>query len=161
MLIQAEPNGLLMMRYKLYFNQQSPDPEDPWVQAYLEQHGLEPRRQLAEEHDGMQFRVLHFGQCYLGGHLEAIGELYRQGVEYTVLARHIGAVLEAADAAAVQTAVARLDQAALHALAGELAAQLHPEAHFEVTDDNDLHVSIDSAAILQAFAAAQQSARPH
>lgn len=160
MLIQAEPNGLLMVRYKLYFNQQTPDPEDPWVLAYLEQHGLEPRRQLDEEHDGIPFTVLHFGQCYLGRHIEAVGEFYRRGIEQSVLAQHIRTVLDTSDDAAVRTQLEGLDEAARHALALELAARLHAQAHFEVTDDNDLHVSIDTAAVLQACADSTRSARP-
>src|SRR5262252_5870080 len=50
----------MMIRYKLYFNQQTPDPEDPWVLAYFQEHGLEPRRELQEEHEGVPYKVWHF-----------------------------------------------------------------------------------------------------
>ena len=33
MIVETEPSGLMMIRYKFYFNQQSPDPEDAWVLA--------------------------------------------------------------------------------------------------------------------------------
>jgi hypothetical protein len=56
MIIETEPSGLMMIRYKFYFNQQSPDPEDPWVQAYFQEHGLEPRRELHEEHEGSPYK---------------------------------------------------------------------------------------------------------
>ena len=69
MIIETEPSGLMMIRYKFYFNQQSPDPEDPWVLAYFQEHGLEPRRELHEEHEGIPYKVFHFGQCYLGRHV--------------------------------------------------------------------------------------------
>ena len=145
MLIQTEPADLLMVRYKLYFNQHSPDPEDAWVLTYLQEHGLEPRRQLAETHGDVPYTVLHFGQCYLGRHLEAISTLYRRGIEHTALAEHIQQVLGEADATALQ------------AVAADLAAQLHAQARFEVTAEGNLQVSIDTAAVTAAWQALEQS----
>jgi hypothetical protein len=144
MIIQAEPADLLMVRYKLYFNQHSPDPEDAWVLTYLQEHGLEPRRQLAETHEDVPYTVLHFGQCYLGRHLEAISTLYRRGIEHTALAEHIQQVLSEADATAPQ------------AVAADLAAQLHAQARFEVTAEGNLQVSIDTAAVMAAWQALGQ-----
>jgi hypothetical protein len=151
MIVQAEPMDLLMVRYKLYFNQLSPDPEDPWVLAYLHEHGLEPRRQFDEEHDGLPYKVFHFGQCYLGRHIDRIGELYQRGVEHTALAQHIAQVLNTAEDVAVRTMAAQLDAAAVQTLTAELAAQLHASARFEVTPERDLQISIDAAAVTQAF----------
>jgi hypothetical protein len=145
MLIQAEPADLLMVRYKLYFNQHSPDPEDAWVLTYLQEHGLEPRRQLAETHEDVPYTVLHFGQCYLGRHIEAIGTLYRRGIEHTALAEHIQQVLGEAGETAPQAAAA------------DLAAQLHAQAHFEVTAEGNMQVSIDTAAVTAAWQALGQS----
>ena len=153
MIIQTEPADLLMIRYKLYFNQHHPDPEDPWVQTYLQEHGLEPRRQLKEEHDGVPYTVLHFGQCYLGRHIEAIGQLYQRGIEHTVLAQHLLQMFSAADDAAWRATVEHLDVAARGAVAAELAAQLHAAAHFEVTADNNLQVRIDAAVVTAALQA--------
>jgi hypothetical protein len=106
------------------------------------------------------FKVLHFGQCYLGGHIGALGEFYRRGIEHSVLAQHIRTVLDTSDDAAVRTQLGGLDEAAWHALLLELAARLHAAAHFEVTDDNDLHVSVDAAAVMQAFADSTRATRP-
>jgi hypothetical protein len=145
MLIQTEPADLLMVRYKLYFNQHSPDPEDAWVLTYLQEHGLEPRRQLAETHGDVPYTVLHFGQCYLGRHLEAISTLYRRGIEHTALAEHIQHVLSEADATALQV------------VAADLAAQLHAQARFEVTAEGNMQVSIDTAAVTAAWQALGQS----
>ena len=66
MIIETEPSGLMMIRYKFYFNQQSPDPEDPWVQAYFQEHGLEPRRELHEEHEGIPTRCGILGNATWG-----------------------------------------------------------------------------------------------
>jgi hypothetical protein len=155
MIVQAEPADLLMVRYKLYFNQQSPDPEDPWVLAYLHDHGLEPRRQLDEEHDGVPYKILHFGQCYLGRHIDKLGELYQRGVEHSALAQHIAHMLSTAEDVTVRTTVAQLDAATLQALTAALAAQLHASARFEVVPERDLQVSIDAAVVAQAFLARQ------
>ena len=145
MLMQAEPADLLMVRYKLYFNQHSPDPEDAWVLTYLQEHGLEPRRQLAETHEDVPYIVLHFGQCYLGRHIEAIGTLYRRGIEHTALAEHIQQVLSEAHETAPQAAAA------------DLAAQLHAQARFEVTAEGNIQVSIDTAVVTAAWQALGQS----
>jgi hypothetical protein len=150
-IIQAEPADLLMVRYKLYLNQHCPDPEDPWVVSYLQEHGLEPRRQLDEEHDGAPYKVLHFGQCYLGRHIEAIGKLYQRGIEYSALAQHIRTVLDEAPDATVRGAMTALDEDALRTRTDELAAQLHVVAQFEVTPENDLRVTVDVPTVVQAF----------
>jgi hypothetical protein len=153
-IIQTEPADLFMVRYKLYFNQQCADPEDPWVLAYLQEHGLEPRRQLNEEHDGVPYQVLHFGQCYLGRHVEAIGVLYQRGIEHTTLAQHIEKLLTETDDATVQGVAAALDTATFRTAMAELAAQLHAIARFEATEDS-LRVAIDTPVVLQAFLATQ------
>lgn len=154
MMIEAEPTDLFMVRYKLYFNQQCPDPEDPWVLAYLQEHGLEPRRQLAEEHDGVPYTVLHFGQCYLGRHVEALGTLYQRGIEHSVLAQHIEKLLGDTDEATVRDATAALPATALRTAAAELAAQLHATARFEAVE-NSLQVAIEAPVVLQTFLASQ------
>jgi hypothetical protein len=154
-IIQTEPADLLMVRYKLYFNQQCADPEDPWVLAYLQEHGLEPRRQLNEEHDGVSYQVLHFGQCYLGRHVEAIGALYQRGIEHTVLAQHIEKLLTETDDTTVQVAAAALDTNALRTVTAELAAQLHATARFEAAEDS-LRVTIDAPVVGHTFLALQR-----
>jgi hypothetical protein len=89
MIVATEPSGLMMIRYKFYFNQQNADPEDAWVLAYFQEHGLEPRRELHEEHEGIPYKVFHFGQCYLGRHVTELSVLYQRGIEHTVLAQYL------------------------------------------------------------------------
>lgn len=151
MIVETEPSGLMMIRYKLYFNQQVPDPEDPWVLAYLQEHGLEPRRELYEEHEGTPYKVFHFGQCYLGRHVEQLSELYKRGIEQTVLAQHLLAYLTGTDDAALQTATAGLDDAARKALTTALAAQLYTTAQFETTEDRNLRVVLDESVVREAL----------
>jgi hypothetical protein len=152
-IVETEPNGFMMVRYKLYFNQQRPDPEDAWVVAYLEEHGLAPRRQLHEEHEGIPYQVWHFGQCYLGRHVARLGELYQKGVEHSVLAQHIQSLLSEAADAAVRCAVTALETTTRDEIATQLAAQLYDMARFEAGDDHQVAVHIDATVVFQAFLA--------
>ena len=157
MIVETEPADLLMVRFKLYFNQQRPDPEDSWVFAYFEEHKLEPRRVLHEEHEGIPYKVLHFGQCYLRRHIEALGNLYQRGIEHTVLAQHIHELLSTAEDEVVRTAVAPLDTNALSDTATTLAAQLHTAARFEPTEEKQLRAVIAPKTVQEAFVALQNN----
>jgi hypothetical protein len=150
-IIDTEPNGLMMIRYKLYFNQQTPDPEDPWVLAYFQEHGLEPRRELHEEHEGTPYKVFHFGQCYLGRHVAGLSELYQRGIEHTVLAQYLLEFLSHTEDAALRAATAGLDAAARQELTTTLAAQLHATTQFETTEDRNLRVILDDSVVREAF----------
>jgi hypothetical protein len=151
MIVETEPSGLMMMRYKFYFNQQSPDPEDPWILAYFQEHGLEPRRELQEEHEGIPYKVFHFGQCYLGRHVTELGALYQRGIEHTVLAKHLHEFLSHTQDADLREATAGLDAAAQQELALTVAARLHGTAQFETTEDRNLRVVIDESVVREAF----------
>ena len=159
MIIETEPSGLMMIRYKFYFNQQSPDPEDPWVQAYFQEHGLEPRRELHEEHEGIPYKVWHFGQCYLGRHVAELSTLYQRGIEHTVLTQHLLDWLSHTQDADLREATARLDAAARQALTTTVAAQLHTTAQFETTEDNNLRVVIDDSVVREALLTLRESMR--
>ncbi len=158
MIVESEPNGLLMVRYKLYFNQQRPDPEDAWVVAYLAEHGLEPRRELREEHEGIPYTVWHFGQCYLRHHVAELGGLYQKGVEHSVLAHHIREVLGNVGEDPIRAAADALDASAMFDASMALAEQLHPYAHFEAGDDEQLAVRIEPEQVTAAFLSQQVAA---
>ncbi len=159
MIVETEPSGLMMIRYKFYFNQQSPDPEDPWVQAYFQEHGLEPRRELHEEHEGIPYKVFHFGQCYLGRHVAELGALYQRGIEHTVLAQHLLDLLSHTPDTDLRLAAAGLDAAARQELTTTVAAQLHATAHFETTEDRNLRVVLDESVVREAFLTLRESIR--
>lgn len=155
MIVETEPADLLMLRYKLYFNQQRPDPEDAWVLAYFEEWGLKPRRVLQEEHDGIPYKVLHFGQCYLGRHLNELGKLYQRGIEHSVLAQHIQTTLVAEG----QPAFTALPVDTVQTLLTTLAAQLHAQASFE-SRDNTLCAVLAADIIQEAFMVWQKATTP-
>lgn len=151
MIIETEPAGLMMLRYKLYLNQQSPDPEDAWILDYFQEHDLHPRRELWEEHDGITYRLLHFGECYLRRHLQALGALYQRGIEHTVLAQHLLALLHDTEDAGLRAVVAALDEAARKALSVTVAARLHAQTTFATTEDRNLRVILDEAVARAAL----------
>ena len=151
MIVETEPNGLTMVRFKFYFNQQRADPEDPWVLDYLREHDLAARRELAEEHEGIPYKVLHFGQCYLGRHVPPLREMYQRGIEYTVLAQHVGNCLPQAEDADVRAFAESSSEAEIAEVAATLAARLHEKAQFAETDEHTLGVAIAVDAIRDAF----------
>ena len=151
MIVETEPNGLTMVRFKFYFNQQRADPEDPWVLDYLRQHGLAPRRELAEEHQGIPYKVLHFGQCYIGRHVPPLRELYQRGIEYTVLTQHIGNCLPQAEDADMRAFAESSGDAEIAEVAATLAVRLHEQAQFAETAEHTLGVAIAAEAICEAF----------
>ena len=151
MIVETEPNGLTMMRFKLYFNQQRADPEDPWVLDYLREHDLAARRELAEEHEGIPYKVLYFGQCYLGRHVPPLRELYQRGIEYTVLAQHVGNCLPQAEDADMRAFAESSSEAEIAEMAATLAARLHEKAQFAETGEHTLGVAIAVDEIREAF----------
>jgi hypothetical protein len=159
MIVETEPSGLMMIRYKFYFNQQNPDPEDAWVLAYLQEHGLEPRRELREEHEGIPYKVWHFGQCYLGRHVAELGALCQRGIEHTVLAQYLIDWLSHTQDADLLEATGGLDTAARQELTTTVAARLHATVRFETTEDRNLRVVIDDSVIREALLAGRESMR--
>jgi hypothetical protein len=114
-----------------------------------------PGGQLDEAHEGIPYKVFHFGQCYLGRHVAKLGELYQRGVEHSALAQYIAQILTTAEDTTVRTAAGQLDAAAMQTITAELAAQLYDLARFEATPERDLHVDLDPTGVLQAFCARQ------
>jgi len=152
MIIDSEPNGMLMVRYKFYFNQRHADPEDPWILDYLETHGLEPRRVLEEEYEGVPYKLYHFGQCYLARHLSALGDLYKKGIEHSALAKHLLDLLDSSEDEAVQQAWDALDDMTSFQMMLDLAATLYDQACFDVGEDpQHLGVAIEPDVVVQAF----------
>ena len=81
MRIRVEPKDFFMYSVFLAFNQDSPEPEDEAIRAYLTDKDLEPKAQGTQVWDGQELQVWYYGGCYLGRHLEAIHDIQRQAVE--------------------------------------------------------------------------------
>jgi hypothetical protein len=62
-------------RVLLHFDPQQPTPDDQRVLGYLEQHGLEPKRQYTTTKDGKDYLTYYFGHCYLEKHLDHLTQM--------------------------------------------------------------------------------------
>ena len=98
MYIKVEPAGFFMHTVKLIFDLDCPNSEDGPVREYLAEHQLEPRYCWDNELEGNRGEVLQFGGCYLGSHLQGIGQIQRNAVEVELLTaeidRHLDSVLD-------------------------------------------------------------------
>ena len=59
-------------RVLLLFDPEEQASGDDQVRSYLQNNGLEPKRQYRETRESTQYDVYYFGHCYLEGHLEAL-----------------------------------------------------------------------------------------
>ena len=78
MLVRLEPKDWLMHAVYLFFDEQTPDPEDQEVRDYLAAHKLEPKRTTTTTWDEREWHVMYFGGCYLGRHLQVLSEIQRR-----------------------------------------------------------------------------------
>ncbi len=81
MIVRLEPKDWLMHAVYLFFDEQTPDPEDQEVRDYLAAHGLEPKRDTTTTWDGRDWYVMYFGGCYLGRHLCVLSEIQHRAAE--------------------------------------------------------------------------------
>jgi hypothetical protein len=62
----------------LIFNQEQPEPEDDEVKRYLAERALEPKRTFEAPYQERDCLVWQFGGCYLGRHLDMIGDIQKK-----------------------------------------------------------------------------------
>lgn len=149
MFIKVEPAGFLMHTVKLFFDLDSPNQEDGPVREYLAEHELEPRYRWDDELEGNRCEVLQFGGCYLGNHLQGIGQIQRSAVEVELLtaeiSRHLDSVLDGqALLPALLTEERR--QAAICALVTEF--QL--ESAFQPNEQGELTAVLEESEVREA-----------
>ena len=89
MFIKVEPTDFFMYSVKLIYDLENPNSEDPLVREYLVENELEPKHQGTVEFEGSQCEMMYFGGCYLGKHLQRIGEIQRNAVEQEILTEEI------------------------------------------------------------------------
>lgn len=157
MWIEIEPGELLMYRIGLFFSRDQPAPEDEWVRAYLQEKGLEPRRQGTIERDGEAIDFLQFGQCYLGDHAPAIRELRLRGYERTALIQAVPQLLT--DAGRPPEAEG-IPPAELPAVIARVAERIHPEARLSAADDGWIGVEVDIDHLIAFFEEEREAGRP-
>ena len=138
MQIQVEPADFFMYRVKLIYDLENPDSEDKQVRDYLEQHELEPKFQGNGEFEGRQSELMLFGGCYLGKHLDQIGQIQRHHVEVELLKAEVERHLDASDASTALSAQER-ELAAVDDLVGEF----HQESAFQANENGELVAVLD------------------
>jgi hypothetical protein len=45
---------------------------DSQITSYLQDNGLEPKREYKETRESTEYNILYFGHCYLDGHMDAL-----------------------------------------------------------------------------------------
>ena len=140
-----------MYSVSLAFSADHPDPEDDAVKSHLAEYQLEPKRQWKENWDGQDYNVMSFGGCYLGRHLEAIGEMQRVAVEREMLGAEIGRILNHPEHTSAQETADRTPPTLLKELIAGLIDEFHHESSFDSDVQGYLKVTLDSVAVQQKF----------
>ena len=138
-----------MYRVILIFDMESPDSEDQEVRDYLAEHELEPRYQSTGELDQRQCEFLQFGGCYLGKHVDSIGQIQRKAVEVELLTAAIRDHL--ADTTAEDVGEdAGLTEQQRQAAVAELVPEFHQDSSFQTAENGELIAVLDGEAVREA-----------
>lgn len=145
MLIKVEPAGFFMYTVMFYFDVEHPDAEDEDVRGYLVQHELEPRYQWDDDSEGRKCNWMQFGGCYLGNHLQEVGQIQRRAVEVELLTeeieKQVGGVMDCSS----------LSDDRRSSLMGALVAEFQKDSSFYSGDNGELSVSLDRSEVLEAL----------
>ncbi len=134
-----------MYRVKLIFDLEQPNSEDQQVRDYLTEHELEPRYLSTQELDERQCEVMQFGGCYLGRHLDRIGQIQRNAVEVELLTAEIESHLNASTSEELLlTEEQRQDTIA------NLVQEFHQDSAFETAENGELRAVLDGEAVRAA-----------
>jgi hypothetical protein len=145
MFIKVEPAGFFMYSVQLVFDPERPDSEDPEVRDYLAKHELEPRYHWTAEFEGHQCEWMQFGGCYLGKHLQNIGQIQRQAVEAELLTAEIESHLNSSPIEETP-----LTQEQRQAAIATLAQEFHQESSFQTNENGELTAVLDGNQVREA-----------
>ena len=149
MFVQVEPADFFMYTVKLIFDLEKPDSEDQEARDYLDERELEPRYLSTADLDGRQCQIMQFGGCYLGRHLDHLGQIQRRAVEVEVLTDEIRNHLTSEGDSPEQT----VDKALMAAL----VAEFHEDSAFQAAENGEL-VAVLDADIVKAAASKHMAA---
>jgi hypothetical protein len=143
--IKVEPAGFFMHTVKLIFDLDKPDSEDTEVRDYLAQHELEPRYRWDDELDDNNAEVIQFGGCYLGNHLQSIGQIQRKAVEVELLVEVISPYVHElfTEKGLIQVSICK-------GVINELVSEFHDESYFGSNESGELSVSLPQDEILRS-----------
>ena len=151
MRIRVEPKEFFMHSVFLAFNPDQPDAEDAAVKAYLNEHELIPKATGKDQIDDQEFEVMYFGGCYIGRHLQVIGDMQRRTVEQEMIASEIGRALEEATDPATRRTVDNTPDPQLKEIVASLAQEFHVESSFSADEEGYLKVALEPSLIQQKF----------
>ena len=145
MFIKIEPAGFFMHTVKLIFDLDNPDSEDVEVRDYLAKHELEPRYRWDDKLEDDKAEVIQFGGCYLGNHLQDIGQIQRKAVEIELLIEaltpYVEEVLKEVESGLVSDGKFITDQ---------LVKIFHDESYFGSNESGELTVSLPVDVVLRS-----------
>ncbi len=161
MIIRIEPKDWNMHSVIMFFKKDEPHAEDADIRRYLDERGLQPRRQydttLADEH----FEVLTFGGCYLGRHMSALADIQRSVVERELLAEAIPALLASGPDADARQHAAALPPADMQACVAALTDALHTPDNFGTDANGEMQATPDAADVQARFLAMRDAPPKH
>ena len=134
-----------MYRVKLIFDLEQPNSEDQQVRDYLTEHELEPRYLSTQELDESQCEIMQFGGCYLGRHLDRIGQIQRTSVEVELLTEEIESLLNASTSEDLL-----LPEEQWQDTIATLVQEFHQDSAFETAENGDLVAVLDGEAVRAA-----------
>ena len=145
MFIKTEPAGFFMYTVHLIYDLEKPDPEDQAVRDYLIEHELEPKYQSKGEFEGSNCESMQFGGCYLGKHLQKIGEIPRHTVESEVLTEEIQKHLGSAFSESLPR-----DEKLREQMVPKLVQEFHPDSTVQTNDIGELDVTLNEKDVVEA-----------
>lgn len=145
MFIRVEPADFFMYRVKLVFDLENSNSEDQEVRDYLAEHELEPKYRSTGELEGSQCETMLFGGCYLGRHLDRIGQIQRNAVEVELLSAEVERHL--AESGSEFLAMPGEQR---RAAVAELVRNLRRESSFQTGENGELVAVLDGNAVREA-----------
>ena len=145
MFMHVEPAEFFRYRVKLIFDLEQPDSEDQQVRDYLTEHELEPRYLYTQELEESQCEVMQFGGCYLGRHLDRIGQIQRTSVEVELLTAEIEGHLNTSTAEELLLPEERRQDTI-----ATLVQDFHQESSIETAENGELRAVLDGESVRAA-----------
>ena len=94
---------------------------------------------------------MYFGGCYLGHHLNAIGEIQNRAVERELLSEEIRSLLDAESNETALHLASSMGEVGLTKAVDRLAEEYHRESSFKADDEGVFHVVLDASAVRESF----------
>ena len=151
MQIKVEPKDFLMYSVFLIFDEEASDAEDEAVKTYLAERGLEPKRVSKTVQEDRGCEVMYFGGCYLGGHLNAIGQIQRRVVDRELLAAEIPSLLRQGPDAEARARASSTRDGELQEAVEKLVDEYHVESSFGLDDEGLIQVTLDAEPVQARF----------